>query len=318
MKVLYDEQIKLIAPAHYNADAKFSYLPYPSYYYTAQGSRYERLKHWVGKRFEYLDSAMLNESYKSDSYELRMNANLPLNITSDMTMFVGVKFGQDRETIEQKRCETGGTVTFDPKDYDVTNINDLETLIYGASHITSFGDLSDHQVTSIKAPDSGISVLKQIIIGSEDAGYANRNFTTLYVGKNNLLETINVSNCINLGGGENASSALDLSECPSIQSVYAKNTKLTDIMLPTGSPISILHLPYGIKKVRLVHQIKLTDLTIEAYDNIEELVWENVPNSLIKIDTILNNIFESPNNKLNKVRIIDFNPSKSVTTSWMD
>jgi hypothetical protein len=44
MKVLYDEQIGLIAPVHYNEDAKFSYLPYPSYYYTAQGNRLERLK----------------------------------------------------------------------------------------------------------------------------------------------------------------------------------------------------------------------------------------------------------------------------------
>lgn len=44
MDVVYGEQISKIPIVHYNEDAKFNYLPYPPYYYTAQGSRYERLK----------------------------------------------------------------------------------------------------------------------------------------------------------------------------------------------------------------------------------------------------------------------------------
>jgi hypothetical protein len=315
MKVLYDEQIKLIAPAHYNADAAFSYLPYPSYYYTAQGRRYERLKYWVENRFDYLDSAMLNTSYTDDSYELRMNATLPIEITTDMTIYTGIKFGQDREQIIQKRCEANHTISFDPKDYGITQMNDLETLIYGASHITSFGDLSDHQVTSIKAPDSGESVLKTIIIGSEDDNYINNNFTTLTVGKNNLLETVNVSNCVNLG---QESTVLDLSKCPSIQNVYAKNTKLTNIMLPEGSPIRILHLPYGVQDIKLINQIKLQDLTIESYGEISSIVWDNVPSTNLTIEEILNNIYETSDNKLGNIRLIGFQPINSLSTGWMD
>lgn len=315
MDVLYGEQIGLIAPAHYNEDAKFSYLPYPTYYYTAQGNRYERLKYWVENRFDYLDSAMENNNYVSDSFELRSNAGLPITVKPDMDMYIGVKFGQDVESISKKRCLANGVVSFNPKDYGVTEMNDLETLIYGASHVISLGDLSQHQITSIKFPDNGISVLETIEIGSEQSGYINSNFKTLSVGKNSLLKVVNVGNCINLG---TESSTLDLSQCPSIQQVYALNTKLTNIMLPEGSPIRILHLPYGVKNIELVNQVKLTDLVIEAYDNIETLVWENTINTTIKTETVLNNIYDISNNKLNTVRLIGYQPEESVTTTWMN
>lgn len=315
MDVLFKQQIALIAPAHYNEDAKFSYLDYPSYYYTAQGNRYERLKYWVENRFDYLDSKLENNSYVSDSFELRSNAGLPINVTPDMDMYIGVKFGQDVATISKKRCEANGVVSFDPRDYGVTQMNDLETLIYGASHVKSLGDLSQHQVTSIKFPDNGKSVLETIIIGSEDEGYINSNFTTLSVGQNSLLHTINVGNCINLGA---EASVLDLSKCPSIQQVFAKNTKLTNIMLPEGSPIKILHLPYGVKNIELVNQIKLTDLTIEGYGNIETIVWENTPKTTLKAEEILNKVYGISGNKLNTLRLIDYYPIESVTTSYMN
>ena len=316
MKVLYDEQIKLIAPVHYNEDAKISYLPYPSYYYTAQGRRLERLKWWVENRFYYLDSEFEYDTYNSDSFELRSNAGLPINVTTNADMYVGCKFGQHVTSMLKKRCLQGGTVSFDPiTDGNVSNINDLETLIYGASHISSLGDLSQHQITSIKFPDTGKSVLKSIEIGDEKEGYRNTNFTTLSVGANDVLTKINVGNCINLG---TESSVLNLSKCPSIQQVFAKNTKLTNIMLPEGSPIRILHLPYGTKNLELVHQIKLNDLSIESYNNIETLVWENTPNTNITVEEIVNEIYSLSDKKLNIVRLIDYYPTESVTTSWMN
>lgn len=315
MDVLYNQQIALIAPAHYNEDAKFSYLNYPSYYYTAQGSRYERLKYWVESRFAYLDSKMEYTDYTKDSFELRSNAGLPLEVTPDMTMFIGVKYGQHVENITKKRCEANGTVSFNPRDYGVTNVNDLETLIYGASHIKSLGDLSAHQVTSIKFPDIGKSVLESIVIGSEEAGYSNTNFTTLAVGSNSLLKVLNVSNCTNLG---KESSVLDLSKCPSIQTVLARKTLLTNIKLPEGCPIRQLHLP-SVQEIELINQILLSDLTIDNYAKISKLVWDNVPKSLLKVEDILTNIYELEDNSvLNEVRIINYENSKPVTTAWMD
>lgn len=316
MHVLYDEQISLIAPVHYNEDAKISYLPYPSYYYTAQGRRYERLKWWIENRIYYLDSDFEYDTYTTDSFELRSNAGLPINVTTNADIYVGCKFGQHVTSMIKKRCLQGGTVSFDPiADGNVANVNDLETLIYGASRISSLGDLSQHQITSIKFPDTGKSVLEAIEIGKEEAGYVNNNFTTLSVGANDVLTKINVGNCINLGS---ESSVLNLSKCPSIQQVYAKNTKLTNIMLPEGSPIRILHLPYGTKNLELVHQIKLNDLEIESCNNIETLIWENTPNTNITVEEILNEIYSLNDRKLNTVRLIDYYPVESVTTGWMN
>ena len=89
-------------------------------------------------------------------------------------------------------------------------------------------------------------------------------------------------------------------------------------MLPEGSPIKILHLPYGVKNIELVNQIKLTDLTIEGYENIETIVWENTPKTTLKAEEILNKVYSVSGNKLNTLRLIDYYPVESVTTSYMN
>ena len=313
MDILYGQQIALIAPAHYNEDAKFSYLNWDAYFYTAQGSRYERLKYWVESRFNYLDSKMDNTAYEDDFFNLRANATLPISVTTDITMFPGIKFGQHTTTINKKRCEAGNTVVFNPRDYGIDSMNDLETAIHGASHITSLGDLSDHQVQSITC--SGKSVLQNIVLGSEEVGYRNNNLKELTVGSNSVIEVINVSNCVNLGAER---SVLDLSECHSIRTVLAKNTKLTNITLPEGSPIRQLHLP-TVYEINLVNQILLSDLTLDSYEQITKVVWDNVPKSTLTIEEILNNIHKlDDNTKLSEVRIIGYENKEAVTLDWMD
>ena len=313
MSVLYDQQIALIAPAHYNEDAKFSYLDWDAYHYTAQGNRYERLKYWTEGRFDYLDSEMDNTNYENDFFNLRANATLPISITTDMTMFPGIKFGQHTDSIIKKRCEAGHTVVFNPREYGIDNMNDLETAIHGASHITSLGDLSDHQIQSITI--SGKSVLQNIVLGSEEIGYSNLNLKELSVGSNNVLEVVNVSNCVNLG---ETTSVLDLSKCPSIRTVLAKNTQLTNISLPDGSPIRQLHLP-KVKELKLVNQILLTDLTLDSYEDITKVVWDNVPKSILTIEEIMDNIYKLDNNEvLSELRIINYSNKEAVTTAWME
>ena len=318
MKILYGEQISKIAPAHYNEDAAFSYLNYPTYYYTAQGSRYERLKYWVENRFAYLDSKFGNTNYEKNSYELRMNSNNPITLKASADTYLSVKFGQQQASnkLIKKRCLAGQEVTFDPEAEGFNNVNDLETIIYGASRVESFGDVSSHQVTSIKYPEdvdkeNQVIALKEIKIGNEDPNYKNSNFTELTIGKNNVLTTVNVGNCVNLKG------ELYLSECPSIREVYAKNTQIGNVVLPDGSPISILHLPSTITTLKFVDQIMLSDLTIDGYNNVDTFIWKNTPNDFDwNAETILSNLY-SNSSVLQTLRIIDFIPKESFTTSYM-
>ena len=118
--------------------------------------------------------------------------------------------------------------------------NDTEVGIYGASNLSSLGDLSACYCREIKV--SKATRLTELIAGSERSGYKNVVLDTVELSANKLLKRLNLSNCPTLTGD------LNLADCPNIEELYLFGTSYNTISLPASGHITKLHLPDTLTK----------------------------------------------------------------------
>lgn len=316
--------------AIYNADADYKYVSMArghvdhtdeegnqvtgidaSNLYQVRGPGEHHLRYFINNRINYCDSKWYAGNYPSDDIFLRIytpkpadnatqeeidriNASLatvPANpnitITPFSDMYAGVRYKSG--TLQQERLKAGEPFTFKPLNENET-FSDTETAIYGASEISSLGDLSGLYCGVINL--SNATKLTALIIGNADPAYHNDNFREISVGSNRLLRYIDLRNCSGLGiAGENPQKTLELSSCPNIEHIYAEGTNLTSIDLPESGYIKTLHLPASINTLVIKNQQYLypqsgkpdTDtfrdgLFVESYQNLRTLCIENCPN----------------------------------------
>lgn len=276
LSVLEGEQIGRICEAQYNEDAKYKYLDplindkISTYLYIAQGNRLSHLKYWLYNRFNYMDSRYMASQYKANYATLRLytpetyigvapNANF--NITTYASQYVNIKFGS---YIRGLRVENNQTVTITAPDI---TFNDTETIIYGASRISSLGDLSNKYAGTVDV--SKATQLTELIIGSNVDGYSNTNLHELSIGNNNLLRKLDVRNCPNL------TAPIDVSNCRNVEEIYAQGTNITSIKLPDSDNLKILHLPDSIANITLLNKTNIVEFDCEGYDKVTLLRVEN-------------------------------------------
>lgn len=123
--------------------------------------------------------------------------------------------------------------------YDIVcpaeRLDDTETYIFTASHLTEFGSLAALKtkfVTLTKA-----AKLQVLPIGSSEVGYENLNMTQLSLGNNTMLEYLDIR------GLPNLSVDLDLSALSSLEEFYANGSGLTGLTLAQGAPLRIARVP---------------------------------------------------------------------------
>ena len=261
--------------ASYNEDSQFKYVDPlifdndSTYLYAAQGSRRDHFKYILTNRITYLDSKYEYGDYNSNYATMRLYApKADFSITPYTTEYINIKFGS---TIKGSRCPAGQTTQITSPEGLI--FNDTETIIYGASEIASFGDLSDKYPGTVDITRCG--KLQDLIIGANDI--TNTNLTNIAIGNNPLLRVINVTNCVNLTG------ALDASGCTDLREVYAKGSGITSIILPETSTVTKLYLPASTTSLVLRNQNSLTDLQIETYDNISTI---DIMNSGTDLDLV--------------------------------
>ena len=203
-------------------------------------------------------------------------------------MYAGVKY-RANGTLQQQRAEANVPVTFiAPAEI----FNDTETAIYGASEISSLGDLAPLYCGSVNVSDA--TKLIELKIGDGTEGYINTNLKDLSVGTNKLLKKIDIQNCPNL------TNSLGLSNCPNIEEIYANGSGITGIELSKSGYLRIIQLPATIANLTLTNQLYIEQLTLEGYDAIKTIHIENCPT----IDS--RNIIESSPN-LERLRITNVN-----------
>ena len=245
-----------------------------AYLYALQGSREMHRKWWVANRLNYLDSKFLAGAILSDTAVFRtytpsswagVEPCADITLTAFSAMYLNVKWGS-----VTKSQRVGFNETYKMVSPAGMSFNDTETIIYGASLISSLGDLSPLYVGSVDV--SKMSRLKELIVGSATEGYSNTNFTVMSVGNNKMLRKVDVRGCPNLV------QPIDLSGCENIEEVLADSTGLTSVILPSAGIMKKLHLPATVTNLTIKNQPLLTDenFIIDGKDNITTIVLENV------------------------------------------
>ena len=285
----------------YNEDSEFKYVSMlksdndASNLVQLRGSGEEHFRYFIENRINYCDSKWYAPEYANDYVSLRIYTpvdaagvpipNLAVPACADITvtpysnMYAGVRY-KANGTLYQERSEHSVPVTFEAPD---EIFNNTETAIYGASQLSSLGDLSPLYCGSIKAANA--TKLTELIVGSGVEGYSNENLWEIEVGTNKLLKKIDVRNCPRL------ESPLALTGCPNIEEIYATGTSITGIDLVDGGILRIAHLPATVTNLTLKNQLYIEDFTLAGYSNIKTLHIENCPSidtwNLLNIATSL-------------------------------
>lgn len=226
----------------------------------------------------------IDTTIKVDGHALVVEPDPGITVTPFSNMYAGVKY-KANGTLLQKRLEKNEAYKFTPpKSYDdegneVDEIfNDTETAIYGASEVSSLGDLSGLYCGVINVAKA--SKLVELIVGNHTPGYTNDNFRELSLGTNKLLKKLDVTNCTGLGTYDQKT--LSVVGCSNIEEIYAYGTSITGVELPAAGYLRTMHLPATITNLNIQNQLYINDLSLASYDNVKTLCIDNCP----KLNTV--------------------------------
>ena len=286
----------------YNEDADFKYISMlrsdnnAQYLFQVRGTGEEHLKYFAKNRLMYCDSKWNAGYYPKDIITLRLYTpdgdlaiapNHDITVTPYSNIYAGVKYNANG-VLQQQRAERNESVTFKPS--ADSEFGDTDTYIYGASEMSSIGDLSPMYCGYVDV--SKATKLTELVIGSSVEGYTNTNLKTVSVGTNKLLKKINVCNCPSL------TNPLGLKNCPNIQEIYATGSSITGVELPTSGYLKKVYLPGTLTNLTVTNQQYIEEFELDGYNNLTTLRIEDAVG--IPVEDIMLN---AP--KLNRIRLID-------------
>lgn len=296
----------------YNEDADYKYISMLRENGDAtnipqiKGTGEQHFEYFVEGRLNYCDSKWYAPDYANDFVVLRVNTpttyesvvpNANITVTPFSDMYAGVRY-RANGTLQQERVKKNEPYTFIAP---AENFNDTETAIYGASQISSLGDLSP--LYSNYCDVSKATKLIELKIGNEDPTYQSR-LTKLTLGTNRLLKKLDVRNCKSL------SDPINLSGCPNIEEIYAEGSSISSLQLADSGYLKIVHLPETINTLTIKNQRFIEDFSISSYSNITELNLENSVN--LPITNLILDSKENNEEEKMRVRLININWSCSA------
>ncbi|EOZ2853484.1 leucine-rich repeat protein [Listeria monocytogenes] len=264
----------------YNEDSEYKYISMlksdndASNLYQIRGTGEEHFRYFVDNRLKYCDSKWNALTYADNYVSLRIytpstygsiTPNADITITPYSNMYAGVKY-KANGTLQQQRVAKNEEVTFEAPE---ETFNDTETGIYGASEISSLGDLAPLYCGSVNV--SKATKLIELKIGDEASDYSNPNLKELSVGTNKMLKKIDVRNCPNL------TQALALSNCPNIEEIYAQGSGITGVELADSGYLKVIKLPSTLTNLTLKNQLYIEDFSMEGNEALKTVWIENCP-----------------------------------------
>lgn len=224
-----------------------------------------------------------------------------LSITPYIDMYINVRFGGNDIVGSKIKAQKGIPVTVQLGGGSTAGSSGTEAQIHFASVLNDIGDLSPLLLSTLNI--SQAKRLRKLILGSQNVGYYNTNWTR----DDFLVFNSALINEIDLTGVSTYQTAMNLSNCTGLKKLYLQNTLIPNITLPKNTLIEELKLPITTNRLNIVIANNLELLSIQSdnlgnYSLLESIIVEKVPEN---IDQVIANIILKCSEKLEAVRLID-------------
>lgn len=268
LKMFDDEQSSKWCERIYNQDAQYKYIsPYTdrgiNNLFMLQGSRQSHRRWWLSERFALLDAKWVSGEYKANSFEVKL-AGAPIGLTFSIAAGIKTYYGYGVNNVPIQygiELSKGDSHTFTTT--SVLNVGD-PLRIYAAPYLEEI-DISNF------AP-----YLTQISIANVYSERLGTKLRTLKLGKSGvtnsaLNELSGINQAIGLQhldiSGFKGLLTLDLTRNTKLESIVAKDSGLTSVVLPAGAPLKDVQLPATLQALSLEGLYYLTDSTLTIQDN---------------------------------------------------
>lgn len=234
-----------------------------------QGRKKYQRRQWVRDQEIYFGTKNLMNTVVGDDNRITFRCFTPtgddivvqpdytLRITPYSDMYLSVMFGNGGT--QQVRAKGGTEYTIE---CPLATMDDTQVTIYGANRIQALSDLSACYIAANNF--SMADKLRKLVLGNTTPGYNNSRLVSLTLGRNELLEELDIRNCKNLTG------SINLAECSNLLKLYAEGTSLTGVTFATNGKVQIAHLPGTINTLTMRNLNNLTDFqaTLEALETL--------------------------------------------------
>lgn len=234
-----------------------------------QGRKKYQRRQWVRDQEIYFGTKNLMNTVVGDDNRITFRCFTPtgddivvqpdytLKIVPYSDMYLSVMFGNGGT--QQVRAKGGMEYTIE---CPLATMDDTQVTIYGANRIQALSDLSACYIAANNF--SMADKLRKLVLGNTTPGYNNSRLVSLTLGKNKLLEELDIRNCKNLTG------SINLAECNNLLKLYADGTSLTGVTFATNGKVQIAHLPNTINTLTMRNLNDLVDFqaTLEALENL--------------------------------------------------
>lgn len=269
MSYLYGNQISKIPQTYYNHDMQTKYLNFgASYLYACHGDRSQHMKRWIRERLIFMDTLFEYFASTNDFITIRANklGYVYLDLQVYSPMYLTVKWRnqgnqndeeesrKNKAGFEYKKVNRGETVRFSAT---LPTATDQEILVFGGRFLKDLGDLSNLQPSTLLISQA---------VNLTNVTCHSPNLTTTDFSTCTKLQTIDLSDCEQLGSGIGTSSTLNIADCTNLRSVNAFNTQLTAILTNlSGGNIEEIRFPYSVQTITVKNQPLLRSLGIPVY-----------------------------------------------------
>ena len=234
-----------------------------------QGRKKYQRRQWVRDQEIYFGTKNLMNTVVGDDNRITFRCFTPtgddivvqpdytLRITPYSDMYLSVMFGNGGT--QQVRAKGGTEYTIE---CPLATMDDTQVTIYGANRIQALSDLSACYIAANNF--SMADKLRKLVLGNTTPGYNNSRLVSLTLGRNELLEELDIRNCKNLTG------SINIAECSNLLKLYAEGTSLTGVTFATNGKVQIAHLPGTINTLTMRNLNNLTDFqaTLEALETL--------------------------------------------------
>ncbi len=189
-------------------------------------------------------SVYMSSKYRGSlctEHKISLRANVPENsdakgdisgVVPFIKMYLRCQFGEAGEYVIRAEAGQAYTMVCPPG----ANLNDLETYIFNAQHITHIGSLSHLYPKFVDVSDA--LLLRRAEFGSGVVGYSNTSMNTANTGgvtfdNNKYLEYIDLRNIPYLA------QSLNLSKLDSLEEIYLTNSGITGVTFAKGAPLRV-------------------------------------------------------------------------------